>query len=172
VELTLRSLKTQDMPLPNPDHPLSPNPFPLDIIHITGRVRMILVDHIEGITMADAKLVHFSKPVRQRIFKSIVEHESRIFEDIWLTDLEPQNVMIASPDSDRPGVVSIDFDHALFNSRRDDRPLLQLNYCLGESFRRSLGGRKAEAKKIHFQDGLIGIGIPGLKTNLRIRSQA
>ncbi|KAJ5138249.1 uncharacterized protein N7515_003097 [Penicillium bovifimosum] len=99
----------------------------------TRIVRMILVDHIEGITMADAKPVNFAKSVRKSILKSIVDLESRIFEkDIWLTDLEPRNVMIGSPDSDRPGVVIIDFAHALFNRRRDDPPLLQLDQVLGE----------------------------------------
>jgi hypothetical protein len=99
----------------------------------TRTVRMILVDHIECITMADAKPVNFAKSVRKSILKSIVDLESRIFEkDIWLTDLEPRNVMIGSPDSDRPGVVFIDFAHALFNRRRDDPPLLQLDHFLGE----------------------------------------
>jgi tRNA A-37 threonylcarbamoyl transferase component Bud32 len=88
-----------------------------------------LVDDIEDITMADAKPSNFSKSVRQSMLKSIVDLESRIFEkNIWLTDLEPRNVIISSPDSDRPSVVFIDFAHALFNRRRDDPPLLQLNY--------------------------------------------
>ncbi|KAF9883089.1 hypothetical protein FE257_004097 [Aspergillus nanangensis] len=80
----------------------------------TRTVRMILVEHIE-------------------VLRSIVDLESRVFEkDIWLTDLDPRNVIITSPGSDRPGVVFIDFAHALFNRRRDDPPASQLNYYLGE----------------------------------------
>ena len=120
---------------------------------------MVLVDHIEGITMADAKLSNFSKSVPQSMLRSIVDLESPIFEKgIWLTDLEPRNVIISSPDSDKPSVVCIDFAHALFNRGRDDPPLLQLNYFLGEYVSPSFGGRKSEAKEIQFQDGLIGIG--------------
>ncbi|KAL4888050.1 hypothetical protein BDV59DRAFT_189430 [Aspergillus ambiguus] len=99
----------------------------------TRTVRMILVEHIEGVTMAATEPRNFSRSSRQSIMRSIVDLESRIFEkDLWLTDLDPRNVIISSPGSDRPSVVFIDFAHALFNRRRDDPPALRLNYFLGE----------------------------------------
>ena len=119
----------------------------------TRTVRMILVDHIDGITMADAKPRNFAQSVRQSILKSIVDLESRIFEkDIWLTDLEPRNVIITSPDSDRPGVVFIDFAHALFNRRRDDLPLLQLNDFLGEYVSPVLRWKEIRGKGYSFSE--------------------
>jgi hypothetical protein len=80
--------------------------------------------------------------------------------------------MIASLSSERPGVVFIDFAFALFNRRRDDAPLLQLNYFLEKCVHWSFGGRKVEVKEIHSYYGLTGIGIPGSKSNLCTRSQA
>jgi hypothetical protein len=95
---------------------------------------MVLVEHIEGITMADTRPSDFPQPVRQSILKLIMDLESRINEkDIWLIDLEPRNIIITSvPDSNRLGIEFIDFAHALFNRRRDDPAALELNYFLGE----------------------------------------
>lgn len=141
--MTLSEFQGQGIPRYYGSYSLS---LSVNSVH-TRTVRMILVDYIEGITMADAKPRNFSKSVRQSILKSIVDLESRIFEkDIWLTDLEPRNVIISSPDSDRPGVVFIDFAHALFNRRRDDPPLLQLNYFLGEYISPVLRWKKIRGK--------------------------
>lgn len=43
-------------------------------------VRMILVEHIEGITIADSRPSDFPQSVRQSILKSIVDLESQIYE--------------------------------------------------------------------------------------------
>jgi serine/threonine protein kinase len=77
----------------------------VDSVH-TRTVRMILVEHIQGITMADSDPRNLSQSARQSILKAIVDIESRIYEkDILLTDLEPRNIIISSPDSDQPRVV-------------------------------------------------------------------
>ncbi|KAL4863967.1 hypothetical protein BDV12DRAFT_189303 [Aspergillus spectabilis] len=82
-------------------------------------IRMILIEHIPGISMADAC--------------TIVDIESRIYErNIWPSGLEPRNVIIQSPAGDQPRVAFLDFCHALFNRRRDDLLSLQLNFFLGE----------------------------------------
>lgn len=75
----------------------------------------------------------FSQTSRQRVLKSIVDPETRIYErNIWLTDLEPRTVIISSPGNEQLDVVFIDFAHALLNRRRDDPLALQLNYIIGE----------------------------------------
>jgi hypothetical protein len=86
---------------------------------------MILVEYIQGITMADSEPRNFSQSARQSILESIVDIESRIY-------LEPRNIIISSPDSDQSRVVFIDFAHALFNCRRDDPIPFELNDFLGE----------------------------------------
>lgn len=95
---------------------------------------MILVEHIKGTAIADDRPKNFSHSVRQSVLKSIVDLESRVYEkDIWLLDLEPRNIIITgSLDSDRLGIVFVDFAHALLNRRRDDPAALELNYLIGE----------------------------------------
>ncbi|PYI25502.1 hypothetical protein BP00DRAFT_440714 [Aspergillus indologenus CBS 114.80] len=91
-------------------------------------VRMILIEYVPGVTMADAQPGDFSQGDRQTIMKEIVDLESR-----------PRNVILRSPaaSSDDDGdqqfrVVFVDLAHALFNRRRDDPLTLTLNYFLGE----------------------------------------
>ncbi|GFG24765.1 conserved hypothetical protein [Aspergillus udagawae] len=87
----------------------------VDSVH-TRTVRIILVDHIQGITMADAEPRNFPLSARQCILESIVDLESRIYEkNILLTDLEPRNIIISSSDSEQPRVVFIDL-HMLFST--------------------------------------------------------
>ena len=94
-------------------------------------VRMILVEHIQGIVMSQAEPREFSQLIRKGIMKSTVDLEGRIFKkNILLADLEPRNVMIVSPESDHPHVFFIDFGDALFNRTRDDHLALQLNNFL------------------------------------------
>lgn len=54
-------------------------PLSVDPVH-TRTVRMILVEHIQGITMADAEPGKFPQSARQSLLKSIVYIESRIYE--------------------------------------------------------------------------------------------
>lgn len=121
--LALDELQGQGIPRYYGSYSLS---LPVNSMH-KRTVRMILIEHIKGITMADAKPGNFPKASRERILKAIIDLGSRIFEkDLWLTDLEPRNVIISSPDSERPGVVFIDFAHALFDRTRDAPIVLSL----------------------------------------------
>ncbi|RAL17458.1 uncharacterized protein BO97DRAFT_409887 [Aspergillus homomorphus CBS 101889] len=74
--------------------------YSLDLLVDSTRkrtVRMILIEHVRGMTMADAEPEWFSQNARQHIMKTIVDLESRIYEkDIWLVDLEPRNIIIRS----------------------------------------------------------------------------
>lgn len=120
----------------------------------TRTVRMILIEYIEGITMADVKPKSFDKACRQSILKSIVNLESRIYHrDLWLIDLEPRNIILTPSDSDRPTrVVFIDFGHALFNRRRDDRYSLRLNNFLGEYVSPILRWKRGRRKRDPFEE--------------------
>ncbi|OJJ70272.1 hypothetical protein ASPBRDRAFT_56092 [Aspergillus brasiliensis CBS 101740] len=116
-------------------------------------VRMILIEHIQGITMADAEPKWFSQSTRQHILKAIVDLESRIYEkDIWLIDLEPRNVIVSSAADSQPRIVLIDFGHALFNRRRDDPLAMQLNYFLGQYISPLLRWNDAKGKTFAFSD--------------------
>ncbi|GKZ38370.1 hypothetical protein AbraIFM66950_010527 [Aspergillus brasiliensis] len=126
--------------------------LPVDSIR-TRTVRMILIEHIHGSTMADAEPESFSQSARQHIMKTIVDLESRIYEkDIWLIDLEPRNVIVSSAANSQPRVVLIDFGHALFNRRRDDPLAMQLNNFLGQDISPLLRWNDARAKKFGFSD--------------------
>ncbi|GIK01886.1 hypothetical protein Aspvir_005927 [Aspergillus viridinutans] len=122
----------------------------VDSVH-TRTVRMILVEHIQGITMADAEPRKYPQAARQSILKSIVDLESRIYEkDIWLIDLEPRNVIISSPESDQLRVVFVDFGDALFNRRRDDPIALESNNFLGQYISPLLRWKESKAKEYAF----------------------
>ncbi|KAL4965620.1 uncharacterized protein BDV14DRAFT_189453 [Aspergillus stella-maris] len=85
------------------------------------QVHMILIEHIQGLSMADASPAYYPQSLRQQIMKSIVDIDSRISEkDILLTDVEPRNV-----------IVFVDLGHALFNRSRDYPRLKRLNNFLG-----------------------------------------
>ncbi|OOF93269.1 hypothetical protein ASPCADRAFT_132976 [Aspergillus carbonarius ITEM 5010] len=128
-------------------------------------VRMILIEHIRGTTMADANPACFSQSARQHIMKTIVDLESRIFEkDIWLVDLEPRNIIISSAVDSQPQIVLIDFGHALFNRRRDDPLALQLNYFLGQYISPLLRWNKAKAQMYVFSDWIDWDWDPWLET--------
>ncbi|PYH88128.1 hypothetical protein BO71DRAFT_489001 [Aspergillus ellipticus CBS 707.79] len=63
-------------------------------------VRLILIEYIPGWSMQQATPSDFPRPVRQQMMKSVVELESDVYgRDIRLSDLSPQNVMIARFDS-------------------------------------------------------------------------
>ncbi|KAI3054670.1 hypothetical protein CBS147353_11412 [Aspergillus niger] len=131
-------------------------------------VRMILIEHIRGITMADAKPEWFSQYARQHIMKTLVDLESRIFEkDIWLVDLEPRNIIIRSAvdrQDSQPHIELIDLGHALFNRRRDDPLALKLNNFLGEYISPLLRWNDAKAKTYAFSDWIDWDWDPWLKT--------
>ncbi|KAJ5091819.1 hypothetical protein NUU61_006689 [Penicillium alfredii] len=99
----------------------------------TRTVRMILIKYIHGVTMRDAKPEHYSQSARQKILKSIVDLDSRVYEkNIQLQDLHPRNVIISSPDRDPSGVVFIDFGKTLFSRRPDDPFALKLDWFYGQ----------------------------------------
>ncbi|PLB50164.1 hypothetical protein P170DRAFT_137505 [Aspergillus steynii IBT 23096] len=127
--INLREFQGQWIPSYYGSYSLS---LPVDQGH-TRIVRMILIEHIPGTTMANFKPGDFSQPARQHIMKSIVDLESWIYEkDILLRDLEPRNTILRSPVCEQPRVVFIDMAHALFNRRRDEPYALKLNFFLGE----------------------------------------
>ncbi|KAL4933816.1 uncharacterized protein BDV17DRAFT_250559 [Aspergillus undulatus] len=94
---------------------------------------MILIRQIPGVTMVDIQPKELPQSTRQFIMKSIVDLESRIYEkDVWLVDVEPRNIIIASPASKESHVIFIDLAHALINRRRDELIVAHLNYFLGQ----------------------------------------
>ncbi|KAJ5737512.1 uncharacterized protein N7483_002637 [Penicillium malachiteum] len=96
-------------------------------------VRMILGEHIQGITMAEATPGSIPQQSRQSIMRSIVDLESRIYEnDVFLMETAPQNILLVSSDSDHPRIIFLDFAHALFGRRTDDPVALDVNLFLGE----------------------------------------
>lgn len=99
----------------------------------TRTVRMILIEYIHGVIMRDAKPEHYSQSARQKILKSNVDLDSRVYEkNIQLQGLHPRNVIISSPDRDPCGVVFIDFGKTLFNRRPDDPFALKLDWIYGQ----------------------------------------
>ncbi|KAJ5584225.1 uncharacterized protein N7459_004025 [Penicillium hispanicum] len=86
----------------------------------TRTVRLILIEHIKGITMSQANPESFSQPARQNILKSIVDVESSIHKDFLLRDFKPRNIIIESPGSDLPRAVLIDFASVYFDRLPDD----------------------------------------------------
>lgn len=131
----------------------------------TRTVRMILVEQIQGMTMAHAQPNDFPQSTRQSILKSIVDLESRIYDaNIWHLDLEPRNVIITDPHSDLPRVVFIDFAHALFNRRRDDPIALQLEYFLGQYISLLLRWPESRSKREAFYEWIDWDWDPWLET--------
>lgn len=86
----------------------------------TRTVRLILIEHIDGITMSHAKPDQFSQRARQNILKWIVDVESHIYKDFVLRDFKPRNIIIESPGSDLPRAVLIDFASVYFDRLPDD----------------------------------------------------
>ena len=73
-----------------------------------------------------------SQQARQRILRSIIELECKIYErDIELTDLAPRNVMLVGDVENNPEVVFIDFGDVLFGRFQDDDPLEEHEKYLG-----------------------------------------
>ncbi|PYH81840.1 hypothetical protein BO82DRAFT_283372 [Aspergillus uvarum CBS 121591] len=79
----LRELQGRGIPIYFGSYTLS---LPVD----EGRsraVRMILMEYVSGVTMADAQPGDFSQGDRQTIMKDIVDLESRVYEkNLWLAD--------------------------------------------------------------------------------------
>ncbi|ODH50727.1 hypothetical protein GX48_03235 [Paracoccidioides brasiliensis] len=97
-------------------------------------VRLILMEYIPGISMQQANPENFSRLARQEIMKSVIDFESRLYEqDILLTDLSPRNViMVEKPGFDpRRDLLFLDFAGALFGRRRDDPLAIESNLFLG-----------------------------------------
>ncbi|KAL4895191.1 hypothetical protein BDV59DRAFT_192116 [Aspergillus ambiguus] len=95
----------------------------------TRIVRMILVEHIDGITMSHASPNNLPRSTRHHILRSIVDLESRTYEkDIWHIDLEPRNVIQTF---EQPHVV------------RDDSTALGSNNFLGQYISPVLRWRKS-----------------------------
>ncbi|OJZ82533.1 hypothetical protein ASPFODRAFT_50359 [Aspergillus luchuensis CBS 106.47] len=116
-------------------------------------VRMILIEHIQGTTMEDAKPTLFSQSARQYIMKAIVDLESRIYEkNIWLIDLEPRNILIRYAVDSQPQIVLIDFGDALFNRRRDSPIAMRENNFLGHYISPLLRWKAAKAKLYAFSE--------------------
>ncbi|KAL4782112.1 hypothetical protein BJX76DRAFT_369405 [Aspergillus varians] len=113
--------------------------LPVDPEHtVTRTVRMILIEHVQGSTMADTQPEEFSQSVRQGIMKSIVDLESRIYEkNLLLIDLEPRNVIV-------------DFlatDLVLY-----DPIFLKMNFFVGEYISPLLRWKKGDSKAWSFSD--------------------
>lgn len=90
----------------------------------TREVRLILVQQIEGTPMSKLDPEGISQQARQRILRSIIELECKIYKrDIELTDLAPRNVMLVGDVENNPEVVFIDFGDVLFGRFQDDDPL-------------------------------------------------
>ncbi|KGM92148.1 uncharacterized protein PADG_11684 [Paracoccidioides brasiliensis Pb18] len=98
-------------------------------------VRLILMEYIPGISMQQANPEkYFSRLALQEIMKSVIDFESRLYEqDILLTDLSPRNViMVEKPGFDpRRDLLFLDFAGALFGRRRDDPLAIESNLFLG-----------------------------------------
>lgn len=98
-------------------------------------VRLILLEYIPGIDMQKANPADFSQQTRQQIMKDVIDLESLIYwNDIKLRDCSPRNILLRAPNS--PGgpmrIMFIDFGHALFNRRRDDPYLAEINLFTGQ----------------------------------------
>ncbi|KAI9932345.1 hypothetical protein ASPWEDRAFT_739380 [Aspergillus wentii DTO 134E9] len=95
--------------------------IPVEDIPVDGlgsrTVRLILVEHIPGITMRDADPKDFSQTARQELMKSIIDFDTLIFHqaDIVNRDNSPRNV-IMHPDG---RLIHIDFANTSFNRGRD-----------------------------------------------------
>lgn len=98
-------------------------------------VRLILLEYIPGISMQQANPQKFSRRSRQEIMKSVVNFESRVYEqNILLTDLSPRNViMVEKPGYDsKQNLLFLDFAGALFGGRRNDPVAIGSNLFLGQ----------------------------------------
>ncbi|KLJ11865.1 hypothetical protein EMPG_12986 [Blastomyces silverae] len=98
-------------------------------------VRLILLEYIPGISMQQANPQMFSRHSRQEFMKSIINFESRVYEqNILLTDLSPRNViMVEKPGFDpKQNLLFLDFAGALFGRRRNDSVAIRSNLFLGQ----------------------------------------
>ncbi|EGE86861.1 hypothetical protein BDDG_09812 [Blastomyces dermatitidis ATCC 18188] len=98
-------------------------------------VRLILLEYIPGISMQQANPQKFSCHSRQEIMKSVINFESRVYEqNILLTDLSPRNViMVEKPGFDsKQNLLFLDFAGALFGRRRNDPVAIESNLFLGQ----------------------------------------
>ena len=95
--------------------------------HVSRTVRLILLEFLPGISMAEANAKRFSIQTQQNIIKKIIDLETDIFaRGIHLADLSPRNVMMT--DSKNPTTLQfLDFGDALFfdRDRENVSPLLR-----------------------------------------------
>ncbi|OJD15413.1 hypothetical protein AJ78_04345 [Emergomyces pasteurianus Ep9510] len=99
-------------------------------------VRLILMEYIPGLSMQQASPERFSRRSRQEIMKSVINFESRVYEqNILLTDLSPRNIIMVEekPGSDsNQKLMFVDFAGAIFGRRRDDPVAISPNLFLGQ----------------------------------------
>jgi hypothetical protein len=95
--------------------------------HVSRTIRLILLEFLPGISMAEANAKRFSIQTQQNIIKKIIDLETDIFaRGIHLADLSPRNVMMT--DSKNPTTLQfLDFGDALFFDRDKENvsPLLR-----------------------------------------------
>ncbi|KAH8433383.1 uncharacterized protein LDX57_011017 [Aspergillus melleus] len=99
-------------------------------------VRLIVIEYVEGITMLQVHPNGFSRNIRQRIMKTMIDFESTVYhrKDIVLRDLSPRNVMLLETTDLEPSrhLVFVDFASALFNRKLDYPFLTDENFFLGQ----------------------------------------
>ena len=97
----------------------------------TRTVRLILIEHIQGLSMRQVDAMRYPQDTRQQIMKTVIEFESAVYEkDVVLTDLSPRNVMVLDNVSD--GVVFLDFAGAIFGRKLDEPIPSGVNLFLGQ----------------------------------------
>ncbi|CAN6618909.1 hypothetical protein TRVA0_007S02454 [Trichomonascus vanleenenianus] len=98
----------------------------------TRTVRLILIEHIPGLTMDDCNPEDFPQEARQLIIKTVVDFESTVYErDIFLIDQSPRSVIIAEPPQ-KELLVFVSFGHAVFGRVSDDVAYLRPEFFPGQ----------------------------------------
>lgn len=97
-------------------------------------VRLILIEHVPGLSMQAAIPSDYSQPVRQQIMKSVVDFDSLVYErDILLTDLRPSNIILVENGhfDEQRRLIFVDFGGAVFGRIRDDLDIRRPELFLG-----------------------------------------
>jgi serine/threonine protein kinase len=91
---------------------------------IFRKVRLILLEHLPGISMQEADAEDFSTQTRQNMMKKIIDLETCIYaRGVRLRDLSPRNVIMTDPNNPTE-LFFLDFGDATFpNITKDISPL-------------------------------------------------